>query len=222
MNIDLFSRARALAPLLLVAAALAAPAAGATTVFDDTASPQDGADPILSYGPLAISFDSGTAGGTLSDVAAVLRSDSASLVGTLELKLVADNAGTPGTTLATLATLSSASISTSSFGLYDFGTLSSASLSANTTYWLEIVADGPAAVEWSWSNDLGGTGVAGQSSYSQELGVLANADGGPYQASITVSAVPEPATGLMLALGLGVLGSRSRRRAASRAASANA
>jgi hypothetical protein len=210
MNPTLF--ARAAAPLLAIAL-LAAPAAHAATVFDNTAAAQDGADPIQSYGPLAISFSTGANAGSLGSVAAVLKSDSADLNGALDLVLLADAGNAPGAAIATLATLPVTSIGTDAFSLYGFGTLASTALAADTTYWIELVADGGAAVEWSWSDDLSGTGVAGQSSYSQEFGVLANSDGGPYQAAITVSSVPEPTSALLLALGLGAVGVAGRRSA---------
>jgi hypothetical protein len=219
MKLELPSRVRGLAPLALrvLLLAAAAPAAQAVTIYDNLGSAQAGADPILSYGPLAISFDTGSVAGTLSSVAALLKSDSTQLVGSLQLKLLADDGLTPGSELATFGSLSSAAISTSAFAAYDFGALAPVQLAAHTTYWIEIAAASPLAVEWSWSNDTSALGVAGQASYSQEFGVLMNSDSGPYQVAIEVAAVPEPATVALLALGLGVVGAMKARRNATHA-----
>lgn len=197
-------------------AAFAMPAAQAATVFDNLGSAQAGADPVMSFGPLAISFNSGATGGLLTSVAALLKSDSADLVGSLSLTLMADQGMQPGTAVASLGTLSSAAISTADFASYSFGTLAPVKLAANTTYWIEISAASPVAVEWSWSTDQTALGVAGQASYSQEFGVLMNSDGGPYQASISVSAVPEPASYLLFAFGLAAVGFGAARRKAVR------
>jgi len=193
-------------------AAFAVPAAQAATVYDSLGSAQAGADPVMSFGPLAISFNSGAAGGLLTSVSALLKSDSADLVGNLSLTLMADQGMQPGVTIAALGMLSSAAISTADFAAYSFGSLAPVKLAANTTYWIEIAAASPVAVEWSWSTDQTALGVAGQASYSQEFGVLMNSDAGAYQAAIGVSAVPEPASYLLCAFGLAAVGLGAARR----------
>jgi hypothetical protein len=55
-------------------------------------------------------------------------------------------------------------------------------------------------------------GVAGQSNYSAILGTNANSSFGPYQMSVNVTAVPEPASVALLSMGLGLLLAASGRR----------
>ncbi len=205
--------AAALAALTLSFSAMAA---GGTAIYDNLASTQDGADPIFSYGPLANSFTTGADGASfaLSGISALLKSDSSSIVGDIRVSLHADAGNAPGAELASFGSLSSALVSTAAFGVYDFAPAASSSfkLAANTSYWVEIESSSPNAIEWSWSGDLGAIGVAGQSNYSAMLGTNANLGSPPYQMAVTVSAVPEPASALLLALGLGFAGTVVRRR----------
>ncbi|PZP30926.1 MAG: hypothetical protein DI603_13405 [Roseateles depolymerans] len=194
---------------LLAAAvlALALPAAQAGTVFDNLASSRDGSDPLLSYGPLADSFHTGSdAGYVLSSITALLKSGSADVVGDIRVSLLADNANTPGSVLATLGTLSSAAVSTADFASYVFTPANGVQLAADTTYWIAIEALSPNAVEWSWSGDLGATGVAGGYNYNALMGVSSNAAFAPYQMAVSVQAVPEPASVALLLGGLGLVG----------------
>jgi len=174
--------------------------AGAASLYDNLGSAQDGSDPILSFGPLANSFTTGAEGGLLSGIAALLKNDSAAIVGDLHVSLHADSANGPGAELLSLGVLSSAGISTDAFGRYSFTPSAPFALAANTTYWVEIEAASPNAVEWAWSGDLTAPGVAGQSTYSGIYGLSPN--GPAYQMAVT-TAVPEPASALLLALGLG-------------------
>jgi len=174
--------------------------AGAASLYDNLGSVQEGADPILSFGPLANSFTTGADGGLLSGIAALLKNDSAAIVGDLRVSLHADSANGPGTELLSLGVLSSAGVSTDAFGRYSFTPSAPFALAANTTYWVEIEAASPNAVEWAWSGDLTAPGVAGQSTYSGIYGLSPN--GLAYQMAVT-TAVPEPASALLLALGLG-------------------
>ncbi len=70
-------------------------------------------------------------------------------------------------------------MSTAAFTAYDFAPATTFLLAANTTYWIEIEATSPNAIEWSWSGDLAATGVAGQSNYSALLGTNANSSMAP-------------------------------------------
>jgi hypothetical protein len=202
-------------PSLLLAAALAAalPAAHADTpLFDNLAASRDGNDPLLSFGPLADSFSTGAqAGLVLTQVTALLKSGSADVVGDLRLSLHADSAAGPGALLATLGTLSSAAVSTGDFAAYTFKPASAVPLAAQTTYWVQLEAVGANAVLWSWSQDLGGTGVAGGSNYNAVLGVSPNSAFGPYQMAVAVQAVPEPASAALLLGGLAAVAMRRRR-----------
>ena len=178
--------------------------AGAASLYDNLGAVQDGSDPLLSYGPLANSFTTGTNGGFLSGIAALLKNDSASIVGDVRVSLRADAGNTPGAELLSLGVLSSAGIATDAFSAYSFTPSAPFALAANTTYWVEIEAASPNAVEWAWSGDLSGTGVAGQWTYNVPFGANPNSVQQPYQMAVT-TAVPEPASALLLALGLGAV-----------------
>ncbi len=199
---------------LLLAATLAATmtAAHAATLFDNLGASRDGADPLLSYGPLADSFNTGAQPGlVLTQVTALLKSDSADLVGDLRVSLYSDSASGPGTLLTTLGTLSSAAVSTNQFAAYTFTPTHGVALAADTTYWVQIESLGASAVEWSWSQDLSGTGVAGGSNYNALFGSNANTAFAPYQMSVSVQAVPEPASVALMLGGAGLLLAARRR-----------
>jgi hypothetical protein len=212
MTFPLAFHLQALPRLLALAGLLAGSvAAQATSIYDNLGAAQEGADPVLSAGPLANSFASGAQASVLNTVQLLLKSDSDALVGDLQLELLADNASAPGAVLGTVGHLSSADVSTSAFAAYSFNT--AYLLSANTSYWLRLSSADPVAVEWSWSSDLAATGVAGQASYSQILGVVPNASGAAYQMLVGVSApVPEPAAASLWLLGLALAGLAAQRK----------
>ena len=205
---------RSLLIAAIVAAMSVAPAAAhAATLFDNLAASRDGADPLLSFGPLADSFSTGAqAGLVLTQVTALLKSDNAAVVGDLRVSLHADGATGPGALIATLGTLSSAAVATADFAAYTFKPVAGVQLAAHTTYWVQLEAVGANAVEWSWSQDLSGPGVVGGANYSATLGLSANTAAAPYQLSVAVQAVPEPASAALMLGGAGLLAAARRRK----------
>ena len=188
--------------------ALAAPAANAYVVYNNLSSSRDGSDPLFSFGPLADSFKTGAAG-YLSGVDLLLTNGSADIVGDIQVSLRANNGNVPGAELMSLGYLSSSNVATTDFNVYTFTPVAAYMLAANTTYWVELISKGANAIEWSWSNDLTGLGVAGQSNYSQALGTNANSVFGPYQMAVTV---PEPGSLALVGLGLGLFAATRRRK----------
>lgn len=191
----------------------AAPAVHASFVYDNLASSRDGSDPLFSYGPLANSFTTGAVvPALLTSVQALLRSGSSNVVGDFTLSLRADAGNAPGAELVALGSWSAADVSTATFGAYRFMPVTSYVLAANTTYWIEMVASAPDAIEWSWSNDLTARGVGGQFNYSAALGTNANSSFGPYQMAVDVALIPEPASMALIFTGLALLTTMSTRR----------
>jgi hypothetical protein len=185
--------------------AMALPAQ-ASLVYSNLDAAQSGSDAVYGTGPLANSFSTGTYGGTLNSIQALLMNLGPDVSSDLQVSLLSSNGGTPGSVLATFDSLSSAAISSTGFASYRFALASGYSLAANTTYWIEIAALDPNAVQWSFSSDLSGVGVVGESSYSAAFGVSPNGtaalDGfGPYQMAVEL---PEP--GSLALIGLGMAG----------------
>jgi len=201
-------RSALFAATVAVLCAAVMPAANASPIYDNLGSSRDGSDPIFGFGPLANSFTTGAAG-FLGGVTASLKNGSTSIVGDIHVGLHANSGNAPGTELVSLGNLSSADVATTDFAEYAFAPLMSFLLAANTTYWIEIIALDPNAIEWSWSNDLSATGVTGQSNYSATLGTNANSSFGPYQ--MAVSRVPEPESLALVFLGLGLMVVAKRR-----------
>ncbi|SDP82345.1 PEP-CTERM protein-sorting domain-containing protein [Rhodoferax sp. OV413] len=192
----------------------AIPAAQAGVVYSNLDAAQSGSDAVYGNGPLANSFTTGASGGTLNAIQALLMNLGPDIVSDVQVNLLSSSSGAPGSTLAAFNSLSSAGISSAGFAAYSFSLASGYNLAANTTYWIEVIAADVNAIQWSYSSDLSGVGVAGESSYSAAFGVSPNAqaaaDGfGPYQMAVEL---PEPGSFALVGLGLaGVLVVRRRK-----------
>jgi hypothetical protein len=183
-------------------------AAHATSLYNNLPAVSDGSDGVSSFGPLADSFSTGSSPVVLDsvtlDLLATLPNDGGSIIVTLD----GDNSTSPGSTLETIGTINDSSLTSS---LADYTLTTDFALSADTRYWIEL-ASADSSANWSWSNDISGTGVAGEF-YANQTGVFPNS-GGPYQMDVeaNASATPEPSTLLLLGSGLMMLAGPLRRR----------
>lgn len=212
MHLSKLSRSLLSTAAIVTIFTAAMPSAHADTVYDNLVSGTDGADPLLSYGPLANSFTTGASAQYLTSVSALLQNGSNGVVGDLGLSLHADSGNAPGSTLVSLGTLSSSQVSSAGFAAYAFAPVTTFVLAGNTRYWIEIVALTPNAIEWAWSTDLAAQGVAGEYSHSAILGTNDNASFGAYQMAVNVASVPEPDSVALLLAGLGGVGMVTARR----------
>ncbi|HEY1880240.1 MAG TPA: choice-of-anchor R domain-containing protein [Caulobacteraceae bacterium] len=191
-----------------------ASAAGATVLYDNLGAGSSGVDPASSFGPLADSFSTG--GGSFNLKAVTVLIDGTSTDGgAFTVSLLADNSTSPGAVIVSTGSISDSVLDpTLTAETFDL----SATLSPGTRYWIEIssvAGDVPSSLDWSWSLDTSGTGVAGEF-FSNTNGVVANS-GGPYQMFIS-DTVPEAPVWALLMAGFGALGAVLRRRSRLRTA----
>jgi len=120
-------------------------------------------------GPLFNSFSTGSAALNLTDVKVVMESNH-SIGGTFTVGLYADNSTYPGNLLATLGTLNDSTLATVPGGTYDLAVSPGIALTANTRYWIGMVASGGGTISSSWAttNSSNGTGNIGNE-YSCQL-----------------------------------------------------
>jgi hypothetical protein len=138
------------------------------TLFDDSASSDTGGLFISpsQTGPLAQSFNSGADPIALSDIKLVLEDSTASDGGTITIELCSDTGSGPGSVVATLGTIADSMLSASA-ATYDVPIGTSPTLSANTTYWIELTSGAGSNAQWEGSLGATGTGVSGQQAYDQ-------------------------------------------------------
>lgn len=117
---------------------------------------------------------------------------------------------------ATLATVADNTL-TSNFATYTFSPYSTYKLDANSFYVVGLHDNGSSDAVWGNTVDpmvLSRPSVIAGEYYYNNGGVQANA-GGPYELSVNVAGVPEPASWALMLVGVGAMGGalRSRRRA---------
>jgi len=148
--------------LMLVWAALSAPAFSTTLVFyDATADAIDTFDSIGQFGPFAFSFTTGSTSSTLADVKVNLHGNGSG-TGSVTVALYSNNPNgpRPASALAVLGTVSDSSIAGDT--LQDFPVASPVALSAGTRYWIVLSTTNGSALGFNWSETNAGTGVTAE------------------------------------------------------------
>jgi hypothetical protein len=188
--------------LFCLAGALAsALTANSIIVYDSTSEASAGADGVGFLGPLYDSFTSAAAE-QITGLRLILNGDNTSS-GAVDVGLYADDSTTPGALIAPLGVLNDSTLSdepaTFTIKLTAFPLLS------NTRYWIGLT--GTTTAEWSYDSDSSGVGVADEY-FANQIGLFSNADD-PYQMQVTegTSPVPEPPSGLLIAIGAAILAS---------------
>jgi hypothetical protein len=194
---------------LIASASFAPVSAGAFTLYDNIGALSNGADSALESGPLYDSFSTGATALTISQFDLLLVGTSGSK-GTFQVQILTDAGTTPSGVVYSSGPFSDSILS----GVPTDVSFSFApqSLLANTRYWIGLIGDSNSSVMWSYSMDVSGPGVAGES-FANQMGVFPASDG-PYQMLVTgnVATTPLPAALPLFASGLGALGLVSWRR----------
>ncbi len=189
--------------------------ARAAALYDNLGATSGGADPVAAgdgdFGPLYDSFSTGASGYDLRSVSLLLSLAGTANGGTTEVALFTDDDGVPDATpLEDLGAIPDSLLSGSP---EVYSTNTNILLTADTRYWIGVASFDGGVAQWSWSTDISGPGVAGES-FANQNGVFPNTDG-PYQMEISDIAVPEPAAWALMLIGVGGVGWAARRRAKS-------
>jgi hypothetical protein len=199
--------------------ALSGTAHAGQDLYNNINAVSGGTDAVTDNGPMADSFSTGASAFTLTDVSLLLEGaappprQGIPPEGSITVYLLSDSGTSPGSTIATLGTLLDSAVG-ASLAVYDFTT--DIVLAADTRYWIEVVAANGSQTQWSWSQDLTGTGVANEY-FSNVNGVWANNPLGGYQMEIADNPsppVPEPAGWTVLLVGGAFMAARRARRPA--------
>ncbi len=182
-----------------------------TDLFNSLAGTSIGNNPVDSStgsGPLYASFST-TSQFNLTGIDLVLASLYNS-PGTFSVGIYSDSSTTPGALLQNLGTFNDSSLNPTP-SVFTVGLTTPYTLDSNSRYWLGLSSANSSSA-WSITSDTTGVGVAAESYANSALGVQANSTG-PYQMRVFGTAVPEPSTWSLIAVGAVVLGFAARRQA---------
>lgn len=175
-------------------------AARAGILSDNLSSPSGGTEVVTGDTWLAASFGTGSTAADLESISLLLSRSSIS--GSVVLDLYSDGDFEPGSLQGSLDLASTISTDLAAVTF----SASGISLLADTTYWVVLRAES-GEFQWSWANDNEGTGAGFQGIWSQSETAGADwftIENYPLQMRVTTASVPEPASVVML--GLGVVG----------------
>jgi hypothetical protein len=177
----------------------------AEILFSNVSAASSGSDTVADVadagdGPLAQSFSTGASALDLADLDLELAATNPGDAGTLLITVVQDDGTSPGSTVvANVGTVADSALSATPT-IYDFELATAVPLAAGTRYWVEVTATSSSA-EWSWSDDVSGTGVASEFTYNNYNGSdgpgVADSSNGLYQMCIASTAeqcAPAPPT----------------------------
>ena len=179
--------------------------ARADIVFDNIGVASGGVDLNFYDGPFANSFTTGQVPVLLTDVSLRLNGDPNSS-GEFAVLLFSDYQTFPDAPLALLGIMSDSLLS-STLQNYDFNQTSYL-LDADTRYWIALGNfAGNSSVGWSYAADNSGIGTAGEFWVSTPDGFTVDATPNsdskqPYQMTVNVAPVPEPACLGLFATGI--------------------
>jgi len=190
----------------------ASAAANSEILFDNLSAFSSGTLTALDYpagpGPLFESFSTGSSAILVTSLSLFINATTPGDGGTFEFGVFGDSSTSPdlSSPFYISAPLPDSDLSTN-LGAETFSL--DISLSPDTRYWAGLVTMS-GSVNWSYSSDLSGPGVA--SEYSADvlagaINVFANEDAGAaFQMEVVGTPVPEPAAWMLTLAGFGCLG----------------
>jgi hypothetical protein len=190
--------------MVLAATALSSMNDAKATVIYDNLAVSSGSPPAsvlpAGGGPLGDSFSTPTGAVDLTDVKLLVDATTPSDGGSFTVSLFSNTAANaPGSSLNKIGTIADSSLTTSA-SVVDLPLTTPILLSAGTRYWI-VLSGTTGSGNWFYTTVNSGTGVANEYNYFQGAS-SANTVFTPYQMQINVTAVPEPASFVLLLAGV--------------------